>query len=431
MIPRRKVNSYTGMSTDIVLSFLKGSLLKGASISEFEEAFRRYLKIKNAIAVPSGRFGMELLLKAFHLNKGDEIILPAYTYFVLPKIIINLGYKPVFVDIQIKNYGINPALILQRITPKTKVIIATHLFGMSCDIEEILRIASMYGIEVIEDCAQALGTELISGKKVGTLGNGAFFSFDTTKAINTFGGGIVVTNDDKIADDIRKEVSTLRPSLKKVVLKILYNYIEIISLKRPINNFSLGLIHKKKLYNFIKSFYRKVRGDLAGSQVAFTNIQAIVGLKQLKDLDQYLELRKNLGIKYIKKISCLKNIILNQENIDYLLKNEAVLKEIHLHTFHNLIILIRNAKRISDMLAKYYIDTGAQGEILENCGKIYNPSQRYPVTEFAVENSIELPIFPELKKSEVTYIITILRKILGAEFKSEHSDYSQKWIGCN
>jgi len=411
MIPRRKVNSYSGIFKDVIATFLKGAFLKGKCVSEFEEKFRGYLKINNAIAVPSGRFGMKLLLKAFHLSKGDEVILPAYTYYALPKVIIDLGYKPVFVDIEMKSYGINPELILQKITPKTKVIVAAHLFGMPCDIQEILKIAALNGIKLIEDCAQALGTELISDGKAGTFGDGAFFSFDTSKAINTFGGGMVVTNDDKVARDIRKEISLIKPSFRRMALKILNNYAEVIALKNPVNNFTLGLMHRERLYNFIKRFYRKARGGLADLPLAFSNIQAVIGLKQLGNLDRYLEFRKKVALQYIQKISSLENIIFGRENIDYLLNNINILKKRHLSTFHNFVILVKNAKRISTMLAGHHIDTGSQGEILENCGKIYNPSQQHPITELVVENSLELPMYSSLKEGEIDYIIRTLERV--------------------
>ena len=141
--------------------------ISGRRVDIFEDRFSEYLGVKHAICVPSGRWGLYYILESLNLEKGDEVITPAFTYFAVPAAVIKLGLKPIFIDINSENFNIQFQKIEENITEKTKVIIATHLCGFVYELDKIIDIARRYNIKVIEDCAQALGAKY-KNKKAGS-----------------------------------------------------------------------------------------------------------------------------------------------------------------------------------------------------------------------------------------------------------------------
>jgi len=142
--------------------------------SEFEGAFAKYIGVKHAAAVPSGRVGFSLVLDSLGLIEGDEVICSALNYHVIPFVVKSKGFKPVFVDINSCSYNIDADLIESKITPRTRCVIATHLFGAACAIEQISSICKKYNLILIEDVAHACGAQL-NGKKLGSFGDYAVF----------------------------------------------------------------------------------------------------------------------------------------------------------------------------------------------------------------------------------------------------------------
>ena len=155
-----------------MLSELLFGIASDKDIYLFEQGFARYLGVKYAIRMPSARRGLYHILKSLNLKEGDEVIIPAFTYFAVPAAVIKAGLKPVFVDISAVNLNIDPEKIEENITTKTRAIIPTHLCGFACGMAEILDIAGRHNIFVIEDCAQSLGAEY-KNNKLGSLGSAA------------------------------------------------------------------------------------------------------------------------------------------------------------------------------------------------------------------------------------------------------------------
>jgi perosamine synthetase len=187
---------------DAVVAVLRsGRLIQGAKVEELENNIAKYLGIKHAIAVSSGTATLHLVLTALGIGKGDEVIVPAFSYIATANVIELVGAKPVFVDID-SSYNIDNNLIEQAITPVTKAIIPVHEFGLACDIREICETAKKFNLKVIEDAACALGATQ-NGKFAGTFGNVGSFSFHPRKAITSGEGGMLVTNDDELAKKLR------------------------------------------------------------------------------------------------------------------------------------------------------------------------------------------------------------------------------------
>lgn len=181
-----------------------GSYILGPQVRQFESEVAAYLGVRHAIGVANGTDALVLTLDALGIGQGDEVITTPYTFFASAEAISRTGAKPVFVDIDPLTYNIDPDLLEKAITPATKAIIPVHLFGQPAHMDEMMEIADRHHLMVIEDACQAFGAEY-KGKRVGSIGHAACFSFFPTKNLGTIGdGGMVTTSDDQLADRIRQ-----------------------------------------------------------------------------------------------------------------------------------------------------------------------------------------------------------------------------------
>ncbi|HGJ65917.1 TPA: DegT/DnrJ/EryC1/StrS family aminotransferase, partial [bacterium] len=174
----------------------------GPKVKELEEKIAKYSDVKYGIAVASGSDALLLALMAIGVGYGDEVITTPFTFFATAGSISRLGAKPVFVDIDLKTYNINPNLIEAKITNKTKAIIPVHLYGQCADMDPILDIAKSHNLYVIEDAAQAIGSKY-KDKMAGSMGHLGCLSFFPTKNLGGYGdGGMVLTNDSELAEKL-------------------------------------------------------------------------------------------------------------------------------------------------------------------------------------------------------------------------------------
>ena len=175
----------------------------GPKVQKFEEEIADYCNVQHAVGVASGSDALLLALMAIDIGYGDEVITTPYTFFATAGSISRLGAKPVFVDIDPKTYNINPNLIEERITDKTKAIIPVHLYGQCADMDPILEIGKKYNLCIIEDTAQAIGAEY-KVRKAGSMGDMGCLSFFPSKNLGGYGdGGMVITNHADLAEKIR------------------------------------------------------------------------------------------------------------------------------------------------------------------------------------------------------------------------------------
>jgi len=188
----------------VIQKVLKEStFIGGREVEDFEKEMAGFCRIKHAIGVNSGTDALFLSLKALGIGSGDEVITTPFTFIATAGVIANCGAKPIFVDINPETFNIDPSKIEKAITQKIKAIIPVHLFGQMADMTEIMRISKKYNLYVVEDAAQAVGAEY-KGRKAGTIGNLGCFSFFPAKNLGAFGdGGMVVTNNDELAEKIR------------------------------------------------------------------------------------------------------------------------------------------------------------------------------------------------------------------------------------
>lgn len=242
----------------------------GKYIREFEEKFASFCGTRHAVSCSNGTVALHLALLAYDIGPGDEIIVPTLTYIATANAVSYCGAKPVFVDSEPETWNIDPRRIEEKITPNTKGIIVVHLYGHPANMDSILEIAKKYDLFVIEDAAEAHGA-LYKNRIVGSIGDIGTFSFFGNKIITTGEGGMVITNNDKLAEKIR-------------LLK------------------SQGMDPKHR-YWF----------PIVGYNYRMTNIQAAIGLAQLETIDFHLKKRREVANYYYEYLREVPNVILPVE----------------------------------------------------------------------------------------------------------------------
>ena len=344
-----------------------GQFIGGKEVEEFEKEIAKFCGLKYAISVNSGTDALFLSLKALGIGKGDEVITTPFTFIATAEIIANCGAKPVFVDIDPKTFNIDPNSVLKylstlRTKKRPKAIIPVHLFGQIADMDRIMRIARKYKLYVIEDAAQAIGAEY-KGKKAGSIGDVGCFSFFPSKNLAAYGdGGMVVTNNKKIADKIR----------------LLRNH---------------GSSPKEKYLNLI-----------VGTNSRLDALQAAILRVKLKYLPKWSK-------KRAEKATYYSTHLVTQS------PNDLVTPYIapgHTHIFHQYTIRTKNR----DQLKKYLEKNGIPTMIYYPLPLHFQPAFKYlsykkadfPEVEKAAKEVLSLPIYPELKKAEQDFIIRKIKE---------------------
>ena len=233
----------------------------GPYVREFEEKFSRYLKVRNAVSTQSGTAALHMALYALGIGKGDEVIIPALTFVATANPVLYVGAKPVFADVDANTWNILPSEIERSITAKTRAIIPVHFYGNPCDMTEILKIARKYKLYVIEDATQSLGARY-DKKHMGAFGDLGCFSFNGNKTITTGGGGMIVGNNMRILSRIRSLVNQARDASRG------YYHTEVGFNYRMTNlEAALGMAQMKKLLDFLsrkRKFNKIYRKELSG-----------------------------------------------------------------------------------------------------------------------------------------------------------------------
>jgi dTDP-4-amino-4,6-dideoxygalactose transaminase len=399
VIPRRNIVHYQGELKDILGLILQGKLREGPSIKEFEEQFAKYVGTQYAVAVGSGSLGLFLILDSLSLDKNSGVILPAYTDESVPEVIKSLNLEPIFIDIDRNTHNIDPSLIESKINEKTKVIIATHIFGRPCDLSQIMEIAKKHHLAVIEDCAHAIGAEY-NGRRVGLFGTAAYFSFGITKPFNTFGGGMITTNDAALHGRIKERLASfVHPTPAAILKKALISY-GLFFLTAPLF-FSVAVFPWLLFLSFFDkdliNIYSKTVKPAAKSgaaRVKYTNMQALMGIRQLSRIDAENESRKRHAAFLMSSID---------GSIETLKDNETIRP-----TYYFFVVLTQDAAGLAKKLLHKGIDTGKH--IMRDCSAIDGKGSSCPITREAVSVSLQIPNYPRLMEADMRYIAGILTR---------------------
>lgn len=364
--------------SEVADTLRSGWLTTGPKVKGFEEEFARYIGSKHAIAVNSCTGALHLALVAAGIGTGDEVITTPYTFIATANVILHVGAKPVFVDIRPDIFNIDVEKIEAAITPKTKAIMPVHYAGQPCEMDEILEIARRHRLLVIEDAAHAIAAEY-KGRKVGTIGDVTCFSFYATKNLVTGEGGMVTTNDGGVAEKIK--ILSLHGMSKDAW----------------------------KRYTAAGSWYYEV--IYPGYKYNMTDIQASLGLHQLKKLAKFQKRREDIAEAYNEAFAGLdaiempfvkpdvkhawhlyvikivpERLKINREQFIEALKEENIGTSVHFIPVH---------------LHPYYRETFGFKE------------GDFPVAEKAYERVISLPLYPKMSDEDVECVIVAVRKVAG------------------
>lgn len=340
----------------------------GRYITDFEEKFSEYCGVKYGVSCSNGTKAIHLALMAVGIKAGDEVILPSFTMIGSCNPIVQIGAKPVFVDSELKTWNMDPAQIEKKITSKTKAIMVVHIYGHPVDMDAVLKIARKHDLIVIEDAAEAHGAEY-KGRKAGSLGDIACFSFYANKILTTGEGGMVVTNNEKWAERARK-----------------------------LRNHFFGeprFLHQEVGYNY-----------------RLTNLQAAIGLAQLERVDELVSARRKNAQLYNSLLKDLPGIVLPAEepwakNVYWMygivvgkpfpltmpqLREELQKRGIETRTFF-----------IGMHKQPAYAHLGVQGS--------------FPNTEYLEKNGFYLPSSSHLTEEEIKFITDAIKEIYGESKK--------------
>lgn len=331
----------------------------GESVYKFEENFAKYCNTDYAVAVSSGTAALHLSLIALGIKNGDKILTTPMSFIATSNAVIHANATPVFSDID-ETWNIDPKKI--RIKDGMKGIIPVHLYGRPCNMDEILEIAEKNKIFVIEDACQAHGADY-KGRKVGGIGDVGCFSFYSTKDMTVGGdGGMVTTNNEKVAEIVRK------------------------------------LRHCGR-----KSSYEH---DMIGYTARLNTVNAAIGIEQLKKLDNWIEKRRKNAELYRKLLSGVKEISLRIPENDK--------KDVH----YVFVIRVKKRDELKEFLKKNGISCGIHYQIPIHLQPIYRELYGYtggefPESEKHAEECLSLPMFPDLKENEIRYVCDKIKEFYG------------------
>lgn len=341
--------------------------INGSEVKAFQTELQGYLGVKHVIPCANGTDALQIALMALGLKPGDEVITPSFTYIATTEVIALLGLKPVFVEVDRDTFCIDPASIENAITDKTKAIVPVHLYGQACNMNEIIAISKKHGLSVIEDNAQAIGSEYILSNgnrvKTGTIGDIGCTSFFPSKNLGCFGdGGAICTNNDELAGKMR----------------MIANH------------------GQSKRYHH----------DMVGCNSRLDNLQAGVLRIKLRELDSYLNSRREAAAYYDKAFADISEIKVPYRSTE------------SRHVFHQYTLTLEGVDRdeMHQYLAEkdipsmiYYPIPAHRQQMFSSFG---SENTDLPLTDWLTERVISLPMHTELEEEQLRYITQTVKEFV-------------------
>jgi len=372
---------------EVVDTLNSGWVTTGPKVKNFESQFSNYVSAKYSLAVNSCTAGLHVALRALNIKAGDEVILPTFTFCATANVVVHLGAKPVLVDVE-NDFNISVNKIIPALTPKTKAIMPVHYGGQSCDLKDIYQLAHEKNLAVVEDAAHAIGSTY-QNEKVGSdtvfdkrgntqIKRAVVFSFYATKNLTTGEGGMVCTNDVELGNRMR--ILSLHGMSKDAW----------------------------KRYTSTGSWYYEVVE--AGYKYNMTDIQAALGIHQLKRLDDFIKIRQKYADMYEAGFSDLPEIITPIRHSD---RNHVY----HLYPIQlNLDRLGINRAAFIEKLREYNIGSSVHF-IPVHFHPFYQQTYGYkrgdlPNSENIYDRIISLPLYPKMTEKDVQYVIEVIRYLV-------------------
>lgn len=347
--------------------------IMGPDIAKLEEEICQYLGCKKAVGVSSGTDALLLALMALDIQPGDEVIVPTYSFFATAGVVARLNAVPVFTDVDPVTFNMDTIDLEKKITKKTKAIIPVHLYGQSAAMDEIMAIAKKHNLKVVEDGAQAIGVQYKDGKFVGTIGDIGCFSFFPSKNLGGFGdGGIVTTNDPALGEKLR-------------IMRV---------------------------HGMEPKYYHK----MIGGNFRLDALQAAILRVKLPHLDSWSAKRRENATTYTKYF-IEAGLAQEEGRINFDSKNKVLLpKPVYkqdsvknYHIYNQYIIRVEKRNELWEFLKKKEIGCEVYYPVpfhRQECFAYLNCEDAdYPVSNNAAENSLALPIYPELTNEQIKFVV--------------------------
>ncbi|GAB4547357.1 MAG: DegT/DnrJ/EryC1/StrS family aminotransferase [Anaerolineales bacterium] len=344
----------------VLATLESGHFILGSQVTKFEETIAAYLGVKHAIGLASGTDALVIALRALDIGAGDEVIIPAYTFFATAGSVMSVGAKPVFVDVNPLTYEMDAARIESAVTEKTRAILPVHLYGHPAEMTPILDIARRRNLKVIEDNAQGFGAEY-RGKKTAALGDIGCLSFFPTKNLGAFGdGGMAVTNDDALAETMRM----------------------------------------LRAHGWKKKYY----SEMIGYNSRLDALQAAILQAKFPHADSWNDARRALARRYTEHLAPLGIVTPVEESWGK-------------HVYH--LYIIRVEQR--DALQAFLKSKGIASEVYyplpphlsTPCRKFGYKEGNFPHAEEAALHTLALPLYPELSEAQQDEVIAALKEFVG------------------
>ena len=345
-----------------------GWVSQGPKVKELEDEIAEYLGVKYAIAVTNCTSALHLALLSIGIKKGEAVLVADFTFPATGHAVLYCRAKPIFVDIDLKTYNINPESIEEKITERTKAIIPVHTFGQPAEMDKIMEIAKNHNLKVIEDAACALGAKY-KDKYAGTIGDVGCFSFHARKGITTGEGGMVVTNDKNLADKIRN-----------------------------LSVFGMtSAWDREKSTKFIIPEFTEL-----GYNYKMSDITAAVGVTQLQRLEKIIEKKRALAKYWDEKLQEIKFIEppYVSENVKHIYQSYVALVDRHI-----------NRNKLIVTLVKRGIQTQI-GTYASHIQPVYNSNQKCPNSLEILNRSLALPMYYMLREEDIDVAAAHLKKAL-------------------
>jgi len=344
----------------IARTIQRSSYIGGAAVKEFEKAFADYIGLPHCIACGNGTDSLEILLTAYGIGPGDEVIIPNHSWISTAECVSHVGATPVFVDTHPRYFTILPEKIEEKITDKTRMIIPVHLYGMAADLDPIMALADKYNLIVIEDSAQAHGARY-KGKKVGTIGHAASFSFYPGKNLGAYGdAGGMLTSDEDLAQKARMIAN--HGQMKKHDHRVL------------------------------------------GRNSRLDGLQAAVLLAKLPHLDRWIELRQQHAATYTELLKDMEGIQLPE------------VAPYSSHVFHLYVVQLDQREKVMAQLKEREIATSihyphalSMVPAYQHLG--YSEADTPQVCEY-LPRIMSLPIYPEMERESLEYVADALKEVI-------------------
>ena len=359
----------------------------GPDVAGMEKNMNEFLGVKHSIGVSSGTDALLIALMAIGIKPGDEVIVPTYSFFATAGVVSRLNAVPIFTDIDPVTFNMDPLDIEKRITEKTRAIIPVHLYGQSADMDPIMAIAKKHNLKVIEDAAQSISAQYKDGRGTGTIGDIGCYSFFPSKNLGCFGdGGLVVTNDDELGEKLR--IMRVHGGKPKYYHKIIGGNFRldalqaaVINVKLPhLNDWSAKRRNNAELYT--KLFIEAGLAQETGKTTIDADNKMLLPKPVYKDNDKLTNY--HIYNQFVIRVDDRNGMI------DHLKKNNIGCEIYYPVSFHRqecFTYLMENPEY------KMSVD-------------------EFPVSDYAADHSLALPVYPELSEEQIRYVVSTITEYL-------------------